>query len=271
MLRKLKENFANGIRDRVPFLPMHGAPWKATLGDVTDLEVQPDGLYAVIEVDEVTHNDLATRKVDGVSAGLLTDYLDKESGQRVGPVLDHLAATDRPYIRGLGRFEALTALADGSPVVWLDDENQPSPAATVTAETVRAAVEAAFDARKPPKPREPEPTETDERLADVQRKHGLTPAQARKVHGYAKNFEASRDSSAGLHHATADIHDVHDQRTEATLREAHRSLTPSQEMDLLAAEPKLRMNYPNASDDQLRQIARLRGLSDELKPRDSTK
>lgn len=93
----------------------------------------PDGpgVYATVMVPEdvATAIDAGDTSVVGCSAGIIPNYVDHERGGKgaVGPVLEHLALTPTPYIKGLGGFTAVH-LADNHPVVLLsasDDTNHP--------------------------------------------------------------------------------------------------------------------------------------------------
>lgn len=84
----------------------------------------PDGpgVYATVMVsdDVAAKIDAGDTSVVGCSAGIIPNYVDHEVNGRgpVGPVLEHLALTPTPYIKGLGGF-APVHLADNRSVVLL--------------------------------------------------------------------------------------------------------------------------------------------------------
>lgn len=156
VLRRLKENFDAGVLDFVPVPSRHTDDWQDNRGETLALDIDPvKGLYATVLVDEDTDRAIAEQKLRGVSAGFDPDYLDKESGRRIGPVLKHIALTNVPYIKGLEGFERTVNLSAADfPLVCLSevtgsdvhlgasstlrDANPSSSEASVTVEEAKA-------------------------------------------------------------------------------------------------------------------------------------
>lgn len=124
---KMAANFANNVCDivQVPLVDdgnRHSEDPMRNIGEVVDLEVGDDGLYAVIDVRREDAADALGKTLIGASAMLHMNYTDTRTGQKVGPTLLHTAITNRPYITELGDFREIVrasadALGDDLPVV----------------------------------------------------------------------------------------------------------------------------------------------------------
>lgn len=137
--KKLVNNFAAKVFDTVQAVkghPKNDAERIANAaGSVVALDDAggPDGpgVYATVSVPPEVDAEIQEGKLVGCSAGIIPNYSDHEIGGKgaVGPVLDHLAFTNTPYIKGLGGF-APVHLADDTQTVLL------SPADAPTKETI---------------------------------------------------------------------------------------------------------------------------------------
>ena len=122
--RRLVENFTGKVFDTVGANighPKNDQERIATAaGDIVGLEDADDGVYATVTVPPKVAEDIDEGRIKGCSAGIIPEYVDKEIGGRgnVGPVLDHLAFTNKPYIKDLGDFSPVH-LADDSKIVLL--------------------------------------------------------------------------------------------------------------------------------------------------------
>ena len=111
--KTLVENF-NAGRSMVQF-PMvneknqHVEDPTRNLGEVVDLAYDDTGVYATIDVRK--HAEDVGSTIMGASAMLSLDHEDKMTGQKVGPTLLHVAATNRPYLTNLKPYEVV-ALSD---------------------------------------------------------------------------------------------------------------------------------------------------------------
>lgn len=133
---RLAQNFAAKVFDAVKAVkghPKNDAERIAlAAGDVVGIEAADDGVYATVTVPEDVAAEIEAGKIVGCSAGIVPDYTDHEIGGagNVGPVLDHLAFTNNPYIKGLGGFDPVH-LAEHSQIVFLslttDDPTEESP------------------------------------------------------------------------------------------------------------------------------------------------
>lgn len=124
---QLVRNFDGGFCDTVQF-PMvdeknrHVEDPSRNLGQVVGLTKEDDGVYATIDVRK-NADDIGTT-VLGCSAMMSLNHVDTLSGDKVGPVLYHVAATNRPYLSNLGPYEAVSLSAtddDDYELLTLDD------------------------------------------------------------------------------------------------------------------------------------------------------
>lgn len=107
-LNSLVKNFKEKVLDNV-FVPLGhpiGDDPSKNVGEVVDLEASDDGkLMAEIEVkDEGIAEKIKKGLIKGISASLVEDYVRKDTGENVGPVLFHAALVSEPYIKGTGNF-----------------------------------------------------------------------------------------------------------------------------------------------------------------------
>jgi hypothetical protein len=116
---RLKENFDNKICPivQVPLANDNNAHVEdpdRNVGEVIDVEVQGDKVYAVIDARR-NADKFKDRTYIGASAMLSLDYTDTSTGSKVGPTLCHVAVTNRPYITNLEDYEEIVkASADNS-------------------------------------------------------------------------------------------------------------------------------------------------------------
>lgn len=106
----LVSNFKKGVCPIVQF-PMvdeknrHVEDPNRNLGQVIDLSYDDNGVYATIDVRK--NPDEVGSTILGASAMLNLNYSDTATGQKVGPTLLHVAATNRPYLTNLKPFEEI--------------------------------------------------------------------------------------------------------------------------------------------------------------------
>lgn len=110
---KLKTNFDNKVCPivQVPLANannQHVENPDANVGEVIDIEVKDDKVYAVIDArDEDAVKRFKNRTYIGASAMLSLDYEDTSTGKKAGPTLCHVAVTNRPYITNLEDYEEI--------------------------------------------------------------------------------------------------------------------------------------------------------------------
>lgn len=121
--KRLKENFDSGKYGvvAVPLGHPKSAAELAALnkGEMVDMELTDEGIDAVIEIrDEETAKNIENHNIPDVSMGFEDNYLDKRTGQRVGPLLKHIGLVVDPYIKGMQQF---MPLADETPAILFSD------------------------------------------------------------------------------------------------------------------------------------------------------
>lgn len=118
-IEKMKKNFDDRVCDIVQ-VPLaghkneHSEDPTRNIGEVVDIEVTGDKVYAVIDVRDPAHADKLGKTYLGASAMLSLDYLNTKTGQKVGPTLLHSCVTNRPYVTGLGDYEEIVAATSDS-------------------------------------------------------------------------------------------------------------------------------------------------------------
>jgi len=113
-LEELARNFNAGAADQVPFLladaqNLHHSLPERFRGEVKGVEVEADGLYALIETSEEGSRLLAENPRLGVSA-------------RIRPatkVLEHVLGTLDPVVTGMKPWEAIELSSGSAPVIDL--------------------------------------------------------------------------------------------------------------------------------------------------------
>lgn len=103
---QVKANFDKKVIDRVPVPRNHTDDVSANTGEVVELEIMDDGLYAIMEIrDWKTVADINDEIIFDVSISFDWNYVDTENGDEHGPVLLHVALVNNPYLKGMGGFE----------------------------------------------------------------------------------------------------------------------------------------------------------------------
>ncbi len=106
LIKRLIENFKKGVLDKVPVPDTHTRSTLANTGYVVGLEETEDGLDGILQIeDEDALGKLRKKLIPGVSVSFTENYVDKETGENVGPVLFHAALVDNPYLKGMRDFE----------------------------------------------------------------------------------------------------------------------------------------------------------------------
>lgn len=104
------------------------------IGEVVGLEITPEGLDAIVDIRK--HGDDVGKTILGASAQFAMDYTDTKTGEKVGPTLLHVCATNRPFVTDLNDFgEIVAASADdlGEPTLLTleQDKITGDPAVTI--------------------------------------------------------------------------------------------------------------------------------------------
>lgn len=101
-------NFKKAVVGRVPTPDTHTDATEANKGEVVDLAVEDDGLYAYLDIrDEDAAEGIDRGTTWDVSAKFTDNYQDTKEGQWHGPALLHVALVNNPYIKKMNPFVAL--------------------------------------------------------------------------------------------------------------------------------------------------------------------
>jgi hypothetical protein len=120
-VNSLKTNFDNKACDIVQ-VPKANAKNEhvedpdANVGEVVDIEVKDNKVYAIIDArDPKAIERFRNKTYIGASAMIAMNYTDTNTTKKVGPTLCHVAVTNRPYITNLDDYEEIVmASADNS-------------------------------------------------------------------------------------------------------------------------------------------------------------
>lgn len=107
-LSKIVDNFkyspfAPVLRGHVENIEAEKNPDLTISKNIKGLNIEGDSLYAEFEVEEKELD-----KYNDVSVSIDPDYINKETGKIIGPMLKHVAMVLNPYIKGMGSFTALS-------------------------------------------------------------------------------------------------------------------------------------------------------------------
>jgi hypothetical protein len=136
----------------------------ANVGEVVDVEIKDDKVYAIIDArDEDAVKRFKNKTYIGASAMLSLDYEDTSTGKKAGPTLCHVAVTNRPYITNLDDYEEIVkASADISDDAVLLTE----PAETEDTEKETGS-------ENEPESKEQETMTKEELIAALKNDHGI--------------------------------------------------------------------------------------------------
>lgn len=111
---KLKKNFDDAVCPivQVPLANSaneHSEAPDRNIGEVVDIEVTGDKVYAVMDIRDPEHASRMGKTYLGASAMLSLDYTNTKTGEKVGPTLLHSCVTNRPYVTDLDDYEEIVA------------------------------------------------------------------------------------------------------------------------------------------------------------------
>jgi len=128
-IAKLKKNFEDGVCPivQVPLANAkneHSEEPDRNIGEVVDLQIDGDKLFAVMDIRDPMHADRMGKTYLGASAMLSLDYTNTKDQKKVGPTLLHSCVTNRPYVIDLDDYEEIVAATtdrSGEAAVLLSD------------------------------------------------------------------------------------------------------------------------------------------------------
>jgi hypothetical protein len=129
-MKELKSNFDNKIKDHVTIPLSHDNKVDENTGYIRQVRIGEDESgRAILEAGfDFTEPDIKGKVERGTiantSAGVLFDYIHKESGKKFNAILDHAALTNSPWLNGMKPF-GIEASEDLQ-VVAFSEDNQPT-------------------------------------------------------------------------------------------------------------------------------------------------
>ena len=108
VVQAIVKNFNDNVLDGVPVPWRHTDNPKENTGFVLAAIETEDGLDLIINVPEA-EEQLDKNLVGGVSLSIDFEYVDKKTGEILGPTMLHCALVSNPYIKGMRKFEQLNA------------------------------------------------------------------------------------------------------------------------------------------------------------------
>lgn len=116
------KNFKANVVESVPVPLTHTNDPSKNTGHVVDLIKTEEGLDAVIEIKDLgIVEKIKSGLITAISASFDPNYMMKKTKEFTGAVLLHAALVAEPYIKGMGKFVALSDEFDGREVIQLED------------------------------------------------------------------------------------------------------------------------------------------------------
>ena len=100
-VQQIVNNFKKGIPTYEPPLIDKEHITDGKFGEVKDLKIGDDGLYALIKFTDEAFNDIKNNKFKYMSPVIQENYLDKNTGEEAGAILKGVALTNMPRIPGM--------------------------------------------------------------------------------------------------------------------------------------------------------------------------
>ena len=94
------------------------------IGEVIDLQIENGKLYSYIDARKEAEADELGKTLIGASAMISPDYIDTDTGEKVGPTLLHVAITNRPHVLNLDDFEEVIKASSNSSneIIFLSED-----------------------------------------------------------------------------------------------------------------------------------------------------
>lgn len=106
---QLLRNFKAKRAGRVAIPLTHTDAPQANTGELVDMQITDDGIDGVLDVrDPKTADAIRNDLIWDCSVSFDNNYVDKKTGQDVGPTLFHVALVNNPYLKGMQPFQALS-------------------------------------------------------------------------------------------------------------------------------------------------------------------
>jgi len=130
-LAGLVDAFRSGAYDQVPFqladaANAHTNDPERTRGQVTDMTLEPDGLWITLDASDAGDEVIRGNPRLGVSARIVEEY-DRADGKYFPRAIQHVLGTLDPRIPGMGGWEAVAAANEAEYTYDLSNESWKEP------------------------------------------------------------------------------------------------------------------------------------------------
>lgn len=129
-LEELKKNFEAGAKDHVTIPTSHDDKVHENTGFIEALRINTDkeGRAILEAAHNFTEPDIKAKVKRGtianVSAGILFDYIKKETGTKFNAVLGHSALTNSPWLNGMEPFRRAVNAGEDLEIISFSEEDE---------------------------------------------------------------------------------------------------------------------------------------------------
>ncbi len=129
-LQELKENFEKGAKDHVTIPTSHDDKVYENTGFIRDLRISQDEkgraiLEAAHDFTEPTIKEKVLRgSIANVSAGVLFDYIKKDTGDKFNAILGHSALTNSPWLNDMAPFRKAINAGEDLEILSFSEEDE---------------------------------------------------------------------------------------------------------------------------------------------------
>lgn len=129
-LEELKKNFESGAKDHVTIPTSHDDKVYENTGFIEALRINTDSKgRAILEAaHKFTDKKIKQKVLDGsianVSAGILFDYIKKDTGTKFNAILGHSALTNNPWLNDMDPFRKAVNAGENLEIISFSEEDE---------------------------------------------------------------------------------------------------------------------------------------------------
>ena len=129
-LEELKNNFEVGVKDHVTIPLSHDDKVHENTGFIKALRINTDkkGRAVLEAAHEFTDKKIKEKVLEGsianVSAGILFDYIKKDTGKKFNAILGHSALTNSPWLNDMEDFRKALNAGEDLEIISFSEENE---------------------------------------------------------------------------------------------------------------------------------------------------
>jgi len=129
-LEELKNNFEAGVKDHVTIPLSHDDKVHENTGFIRDVRISTDdkGRAILQAAHEFTDKKIKEKVLEGsianVSAGILFDYIKKDTGTKFNAILGHSALTNSPWLNDMDDFRKALNAGEDLEIISFSEENE---------------------------------------------------------------------------------------------------------------------------------------------------